>query len=160
MQIYNPFPAMGNCVFLAAVLQLSVTFSGCSSGVQKYVPEKLVPVTGTISIDGTPVAGVTLSFIPQSGTSGKGGYAVSDESGHFIAKDYSHSDGLEPGSYYVTFSRLLMPDGKPIPEGANAADVGAVESLPEKLARVQEVHKYQLTVESTPIEVPYDIKSK
>ncbi|MEQ9410018.1 MAG: hypothetical protein RIK87_19940 [Fuerstiella sp.] len=103
----------------------------------------------------------TVNFLPAGGTSGTGGFAVTDVAGQFEALHYSMATGLEPGIYNLTFSRLLMPDGNPLPEGQDAADVGAVESLPRHLTEVrQDDHPYRLTVDSVPQDVTFELTSK
>lgn len=105
---------------------------GCSSG--STATPKLVPVVGKIVLDGTPLKGANVIFVPKDQTKGTGGSAVTDAEGKYEARHPSNKAGIEPGTYAVLFSKLAMPDGSPIPEGKNAADVGAAESLPQQLS--------------------------
>lgn len=143
-------------------LLCAIALSGCSNSSSSYeTPEALTPLKGTVTLDGAALTGATLSFIPQNGTSGIGGYAITDESGAFEAQHQSTEHGLPPGNYAVTFSKLVMPDGNPIPEGQDAADVGAVQALPDFLSNVRpEGHPYQVTVASTPQTVQFELDSK
>lgn len=113
------------CLFL-------VMGTGCSSGTAKT--PKLVTVTGKILLDGAPLQGANVIFIPKDNTKGTGGSGVTDAEGKYEARHPSNKAGIEPGTYSVLFSKLAMPDGSPIPEGKNAADVGATESLPQQLS--------------------------
>ncbi|MGC1273533.1 MAG: hypothetical protein WBC44_07470 [Planctomycetaceae bacterium] len=93
-------------------------------------PERLVPVSGTVVMENQPVDGVAVIFIPGEGTKGTGAVGVSDAEGKFTLMHQSGEQGIEPGSYGVSFSRMRMPNGSPIPEGQSAADVGAVDAVP------------------------------
>ncbi len=105
---------------------------GCG-GSNKMIPAKLAAVAGRVILDGKPLSGCSVSFIPREQTKGQGGFAVTDAEGCFSAKHWSNVAGIEPGTYTVTFSKIAQPDGSPIPEGKNAADVDAREMLPRKL---------------------------
>ena len=114
------------CLFAAVVL--AGVLSGC--GEAETAPEVLIPLTGSVTVDGQPAGGVSLSFVPQEGTSGAGGFATTDDQGQFTVKHRSGDAGIEPGTYKVTMSRMLTPDGNPVPAGESAMDHNATESLP------------------------------
>ncbi|MCH9656166.1 MAG: carboxypeptidase-like regulatory domain-containing protein, partial [Planctomycetes bacterium] len=105
--------------------------TGCG-GNSVEVPDELVPVTGTVKLDGKPKANISVIFNPGDQTSGTGGYGVTDSEGKYTLLHRSNKPGIESGEYIVTFSMMGLPDGSPIPEGKDAADVGAVQLLPEK----------------------------
>ena len=79
---------------------------GCSS---KTLPPggvrvKTYPVTGTVHLDGTPVEGLLIQFVPQSDQAKKINVStVTDAAGKFFATTYSAKDGLPVGTYKVTF---------------------------------------------------------
>lgn len=104
---------------------------GCSQAPDDG-PEKLVPVSGIVSVDGDAAHGVGLSFQPVAGTPGTGGFAATDITGSFKVVHRSGEDGIEPGSYKVTASRFLTPDGSPVPTGESAMDHDAEETLPQR----------------------------
>jgi len=104
---------------------------GCGGSSSDFDSSVLVPVKGRVMIDGQPASGVSIIFHPRQQTAGTGGYAVTDKNGDYMVDHRSGVSGVEPGEYAVTFSRYTQPDGSPIPAGASAADVGAVESLPK-----------------------------
>lgn len=149
-------------MFTCLLVVGTITCAGCGKADQGYdSPEGLIPITGTATLDGEPLAGATISFLPESGTAGMGGFAITDATGNFKAQHYSQAEGLEPGTYKVIFSKLLGSDGNPIPEGKDAADVGAVESLPPSLSQVQnDNHKHMLTVNQSPQTIEYVLSSK
>jgi len=135
---------------------------GCSQN-QKAAPPDLLSVAGKVTLDGEPAAHVTIHFIPAPGTAGQGGYAVTDDAGHYHAKHPSgeNVDGLEKGMYRVTFSKLTAPNGSPIPEGQTAADVGAIESLPPHLSVLnEEVPLFVLEVTGPKPDANFDLKKK
>lgn len=143
------------------VLCLACCLPGCSSSSGYDQPEKLVPVTGTVLLDGAPLGGASINFVPQAGTAGLGGFAITDSSGKFDALHISNVLGLPSGSYAVTFSKLAMPDGSPIPPDLDAADAGALQVLPRHLTEVfPEQHPFMLTVTTDPQTVTYQLQSK
>lgn len=130
---------MRSSLFALRAISLSLTTSlglfcviGCSSG--GPAPPKLVPVAGKVVLDGAPLAGANVIFIPKDQTKGTGGSGVTDADGKYEARHSSNKVGIEPGTYAVIFSKIAMPDGSPIPAGKNAADVGATEALPQQLS--------------------------
>ena len=102
---------------------------GCGGGVN--VP-KLVPVSGTVQIKGQPASGVTVTFSPTGQSKGTGATGATGPDGKYELVHRSGQPGIEPGQYAVTFSRLVMPDGSPLPAGTSPTDVGAEESIPER----------------------------
>ena len=62
-----------------AVLVLMV--AGCG-GRNTNLP-KLMPVTGTVALDGKPCSGVMLSFIPTGSTHGTGAGGYTDKAGKY-----------------------------------------------------------------------------
>ncbi len=117
------------CFLTAGVL----TLVGCSGGVDDKLPKKFVPYSGTVTLDGKPLAGATVQFNPDASITkgaGAGGFGVTGTDGKFTLKYRGERDGVPPGTYKVTFSRLTRPDGSPIPASTSAAEAGGQESLP------------------------------
>jgi hypothetical protein len=82
------------------LLLLVVAITGCGSGVQ------YLPVTGTLTVDGVPMEGVTLSFIPTSG--GITASATTNAQGEFSITTSNHN-GCIPGEYaVVVFKRMFL----------------------------------------------------
>jgi hypothetical protein len=106
--------------------------AGCSSKVN--VPPKLVLAVGKVTLDDKPLTCASVIFVPRDHTKGTGGFGVTDAEGRYEVRHQSNEVGIESGTYNVVFSKIAMPDGSPIPDGKNAADVGAVEVLPPKLS--------------------------
>lgn len=134
--------------------------SGCG-GHSSEVPEELIPVTGTVKLNGEPKANITVLFNPGKNTTGTGGYGVTDQDGKYTLTHRSNEPGVEPGEYIVTFSMMGLPDGSPIPEGKDAADVGAVQLLPEKYTNPnREMNLTVATVKAPEVTLDYEIETK
>ena len=106
-----------------------LSLAGCSGGSE--VPP-LVPVSGTVKINGEPAADVNVTFSPTAGAKTTGASATTGADGKYQLMHRSGELGVEPGSYGVLFSKYLMPDGSPVPAGQSPTDSGANESIPER----------------------------
>jgi hypothetical protein len=93
----------------------------------------LVPVTGTVTVEGQPLANATVTFIPKDGTPGFGGTGKTDSSGKYtLAGSRDNAPGIPAGEYRVAISKRLMPDGSEVPATDNTPPMmsPARESLP------------------------------
>lgn len=81
---------------------------GCSSDPDSAI--NLVPVKGTITLDGKPMANAMVSFIPEAGDgpSTAGGDTTGPD-GNYMAQ-YRNRTGLAPGKYKVTVVPGLSED--------------------------------------------------
>jgi len=79
-------------------LCLTVVLLGCGSS-------RTSPVEGEILLDGKPLAGASVQFVPQ----GKGNDATgeTDKNGRFVMSTFQPRDGVLPGSYKVVVSPPL-----------------------------------------------------
>jgi len=140
---------------------------GGSDETPEFVKD-LVPVTGTVTINGEPVAGATIRFIPPTGPDARQGaheaIGITDAQGKYTlltsAPRVTHdqSKGALPGEYKVVITRLLASDGKAVPKGTTDADamaVGAKESLPP---RYSDESKSKLKATVTDSTDPIDFK--
>ena len=110
---------------------LCLPLAGCGAGVAEGKDARnLVPVEGKVQLDGQPLAGANVVFLPINGTIGTGAIGMTDEAGAYTLVHRTGRDGVAPGQYRVVFSKLVCPDGSPIPEGTTAADVSAVDVIP------------------------------
>lgn len=86
--------------------------AGCGSAEDRV---KLVPVVGTVSQGGKPLAGASLSFVPDPGNKDSTpGTASSDDSGYYAAMWLTRT-GLAPGSYTVLINVDPTSGGGAIP---------------------------------------------
>ena len=81
---------------------------GCSGDPDGAV--RLVPVRGTITLNGKPMANAAVSFVPEPGnpSSTAGGDTTGPE-GNYLAR-YRNRSGLSPGKYKVLVTPGLASD--------------------------------------------------
>ena len=101
--------------------------AGCGSGSR----HDLLPVGGTVTMDGEPLAGVILEFRPTGETRGVGAGGYTDEAGKYelFARQ---GKGATVGKYRVTALKYVLPDGSdfPIDSGRGPIESGARQMLP------------------------------
>lgn len=105
------------------------SLSGCG-GSDSGPDIEMIPVTGSVAMDGQPLVGAMVEFHPTGKTKGNGGYGLTDETGNFTLSDYHSNPGCPPGEYGVTFSKITQPDGSPIPPGTQQGQVEMKEQIP------------------------------
>lgn len=149
---------MSSSTFRNGLLVLvSLFVGGCGGG--GAAEPVLVPVNGKVTINGKPVPGVTLSFVPSTSVGGNGASGTSNEAGEYTLMYRNGKAGAIPGKYNVLFSRLTLPDGSPMPKDAMAADVGAVEQIPEKYRNMDmAIHYVEIKAEGGSFD--FDLKLK
>lgn len=86
---------------LAVFVAFSLTLPGCGGS-----GTNTVPVEGTVTWQGEPVAGIGVEFMPRQGNRPSQGYT--DQSGHFKLNYTIHEEGAERGTHDVTF--VWVPD--------------------------------------------------
>lgn len=141
-------------VATAAIL---VATTGCGGK-----PE-LVPVTGTVKIDGKAVDGVRVYFWPkdQSAKTFVNQFAIgfSDKEGRFSLTG-TNGQGVEAGEYKVTFARTMTAAGpaaaKPNVKGEKH---GNHEALPPDLTEYART-KYTATVSAANKDFVFDLSTK
>jgi hypothetical protein len=89
---------------------------------------------GTVTLDGKPVTGALVTFIPTGSTRGKGAYGVTDASGRYELAEDGSSKGVPAGEYRVVCNKWVMPDGSDLPRDSKVApdEAGAKEFFPRK----------------------------
>ncbi|MCX7400115.1 MAG: hypothetical protein NT138_20790 [Planctomycetales bacterium] len=114
--------------------------AGCGDG-----RPSLVPINGTVTLNGTPVEGAQLGFEPQEieGYS-RPSMAITDAQGKFTIGTYDKADGIPAGSYKVSvFKRDVVSK---LPENFNSEDTASsVVPVTYKWAVPQ---KYSTTLDS------------
>ena len=86
---------------------------GC--GGSNYEGPQLWPVTGTVTLAGKPLSGVTLHFVPTGGTIGNGATGYTDQDGKYQLVTTRGFPGTPAGDYRVVAQKLVMPDGSDFP---------------------------------------------
>ena len=91
------------------LLLLTPWMVGCGGGTSepKNRPKR-TPVSGVVTLKGTPVEGATVTFHPTQGGSAASGRT--NASGEFVLGTFSADDGAVPASYNVSIIKL---DGGP-----------------------------------------------
>lgn len=98
--MHRTFLVLSKLSLLLAVL--AFTFTGCG-----YRRPARVKTTGTVTLDGEPVANAALMFIPDSGRPASGN---TNTNGEFQVSSFGGNDGLPAGNYRVTATRLVLKD--------------------------------------------------
>jgi len=96
------------------VVLCSALMVGCTEAGPSF---KLVPVKGTVTLDGKPLADAQVQFFRQGdappGYPGTG--AKTNAEGKYEAMTGANK-GAIPGTYKITVSKLLMKNGSPVVE--------------------------------------------
>ncbi len=109
---------------------LVFVLAGCGDSVPLPPKEDLVPVSGTLKINGKPAEGVRVLFTPVGATTGNGAYCRTDGEGKFeLINNTTQEPGIAAGQYTVQFSKFMKPDGMPVPEGKSPFTAGGQESI-------------------------------
>lgn len=91
----------------------------------------LVKCEGTVRWNDTPVEGAHVIFHSKA-SNGRGGVALTDANGKFKMMTLHTDDGIEPGEYIVTVSKITTVRSqnvtKPAQRGADADAKGAPKS--------------------------------
>ena len=98
--MHRVFNGISKLTLLLAVL--SFVFTGCG-----YRRPAQVKTTGTVTIDGEPVADAALMFVPDSGRPASGN---TNTNGEFQVSSFGGNDGLPAGNYRVTVTKLVLKD--------------------------------------------------
>jgi hypothetical protein len=88
-----------SCGVATALISLGIL--GCSSD-----GPRLVPVSGTATLGNQPLAGATVSFIPEQGNAAATSSAVVTEANGSFRAMYGDRYGLSPGTYKVLVLKL------------------------------------------------------
>ena len=111
---------MGKSCLFSRVLSL-VALLAIAAGCAK-VP-KTVKVDGTVTLDGKPLSGATVTFVPEA-LDGHPAAGRTDMNGEFDLTTFSSADGAMPGSYKVVVTRS-EPDKQT--EGKNPMEMSDKE---------------------------------
>ncbi len=101
---------------------MTLTLTGCGGS-----SIGAVPVSGTVTVDGSPMEGVLLFFNPDS----QGGQAASgktDADGVFHLTTLEYRDGAIPGAYKVTISKRENEDDG-LPKDVDPSDSASMDAI-------------------------------
>ncbi|GAB6187363.1 carboxypeptidase regulatory-like domain-containing protein [Thermopirellula anaerolimosa] len=115
---------------LLCVVGLMAT-AGCPGGGGAKL--NTVKVTGTVTLDGTPLPGATVTFSPKS-EGARAAFGTTDENGRFTLTTLNPGDGAIPGSYAVAVSKPVA-SASSSPSQDPRAFSGSIS--PEEAARIK-----------------------
>lgn len=116
------------CCTKLFVLCLTVLFTGCGGGPDD-APD-LAPVSGTVKLDGQPLADVVVTFIPESGPAATG---KTDTQGNFTLSTKGSNDGAVIGNHKVAVTPATSADIPPAGADPNESLTGTTK-IPAKYA--------------------------
>ena len=96
-------------VCLVALASVLCFFAGCRQG---GLPG-LVPGKGQVFYNGQPLAGASVTLTPVTPASTqRGAFGITDDTGHFVLMTLNPNDGVAPGDYIVTVSKMKSQQPK------------------------------------------------
>ena len=106
----------------------------------------LHPVSGTVTLDGKPLAGAGVMFLPRDDTRGNACVGLTDASGKYTLKpERASGTGAPEGTFAVTISKMKDPPAAAAPDQPPAAETGNEETLsPKYWDSVQTILKAQV----------------
>ena len=115
------------------MLMTTLVLLGCGDSVPAPPKQDLVPVSGTVKLDGKPAEGVLVSFVPSGSTTGQGASAVTDAEGKYaLVHNAMQKPGIAVGDYTVQLTKWVLPDGSPLPKDKAPHMVNAKNMIPER----------------------------
>ena len=118
----------------------------------------LAPVHGRVTLDGKPLAGKTLKFVPDEGTPGQGAGATTNAEGQYTllaSRPGSTRDmpGAPPGSYRVIVTEPIFPVDLPVQSAEDTEPVPAIGPPTLTKKKKQDIPAIYSNVETTPLRV-------
>jgi hypothetical protein len=96
-----------------------ISFTGCDKG---KIPG-LVKCEGTLTWKGAPVEGAQVSFSPKSSETTRSAFGITDAAGKFKTTTLETDDGIMPGEYFVTVTKMTIArSGGALPMTESAPD--------------------------------------
>lgn len=133
----------------------AVLAGGCSSG-------RELPVHGIVTMDGTPLGGASVTFFADAKAASVGGGATTSSDGKFVVLGPKGENGLAPGTYKVTVSKMKggPVTSEPVLEAPSEVelqrnDLPAIYSDPNRT-----ILSYSVTGDGKPIEIKLSSKKK
>lgn len=131
----------------------AVLAAGCGDG-----GPVLVPVHGRVTLDGRPLAGKTLKFVPAPGTPGLGAGATTNAEGSYTllsTKPGATRDmpGTPAGAYRVVVVEPMFPVDLPV-QSAESSEATIAIGLPAPTKKkAQEIPPAYTKEDTTPLRV-------
>jgi hypothetical protein len=142
----------------AAIYVLAALLAGCGGS-------RTSPVEGVVLLDGQPLVGASVQFVPQG--TGRDATGQTDAGGKFTMSTFKPQDGVLPGEYKVVISPPLGTPDRTAYASAEEAMAAAAKAPPKKASGPAVPQQYtrpdQTPLnETVPVKGPlkYEIKSK
>jgi hypothetical protein len=84
---------------LSVLVTVGIVLTGCSNSSRPPTYR----VTGTVTLQGKPVAGAAITFVPTG--EGEAASAITDSDGRYALTTWEAGDGARPGEYRVKVSK-------------------------------------------------------
>lgn len=144
-----------------AVIGLAGCQGGDSSNESMGDDAPLLPVSGTITRDGKPLAHAVVTFLPKTGLPG---VAETGADGSYTLKTASR-DGLKAGDYKVAVSYLVSAEGEPQglgPRNSIAVPKSMLTAKEKILPEYADLGRTTLTAKVEPGKTtfPFDVKGE
>lgn len=145
---------------VAMVTTLTLSLVGCGSEEDRIA---LVPVTGTVTLNGKPMADATIRFMPDASNAvSTPGVDATGPEGNYKAR-YKSRFGLSPGKYKVTITPALTTPTSKVPDAfkddpymAQLAVGGSPDQPKDKSAGEQSEFEAEVTASGGPYD--FDVK--
>jgi hypothetical protein len=132
----------------ALTMAVVIGLSGCGGSKPPEFVERMVPATGTVTLDGEPLEGAIVEFHPDAkGNGAEVAVGTTDAQGKYelitpiARRTLEESKGAVPGKYRVIIQKTVMPDGSPVPPDTTDADAeadGARQLLPPRYSDLEQ----------------------
>ena len=138
---------------LWACVAAAVGVAGCGDD-----GPRLVPVHGRVTLDGKPLAGKTVRFVPDPGTPGQGAGATTDAEGSYTllaTRSGATRDlpGTPAGTYRVVVVEPMFPVDLPV-QDSSATEATVAIGLPTvERKKKQEIPPAYTSESTTPLRV-------
>ena len=131
LSLWQPKPVLG-FLFLT-----SLVATGCRPN-----PPQVVPVSGVVTLDGKPLAGVAITFVPVAG--GVFGCGSTNEKGEFTLGTFAETDGALVGVHRISIVPDIIspaamgqtPGGEEGMDRRGESNRAAKSRIPEKYASI------------------------
>jgi len=123
---------MLNRLFWLGCILVSTWAAGCN----KQPPDSSLQVSGTVTLDGKPVEGAVVNFIPIDQTPGGGASGTTDAAGRYLLQPRRRGEGVVEGKYRVRIARFVSHEdpsdpSSSTPQKGKAKAEGTFQDFPK-----------------------------
>ncbi|MGQ9821330.1 MAG: hypothetical protein ACUVQK_05670 [Thermogutta sp.] len=150
-------------IFLLLAIGVAVgLLNGCGSGDTRNLPAT-VTATGYVYLDGKPVKGAAVVFIPENINTGYPAQAISNAQGYFELQAFDKKKGAVPGNYVVQVAKTVEVAMEGAQVQGESEDFRAVtykNELPAKYANIATSDLKQTIPDSGIKDIRLDLRSQ